>query len=88
MGRLRKLEIGKYEENRSPHRHRQLFKADRRGAEVSETCSNCKFMKFYNDGRLYPYKCTKENAKSYTEKAIENRNKAEYKCDKYEAGEE
>ena len=55
---------------------------------MSETCSNCKFMKFYNDGRLYPYKCTKENAKSYTEKAIENRNKAEYKCDKYEAGEQ
>ena len=45
-------------------------------------------MKFYNDGRLYPYKCTKENEKSYTEKAIENRNKAEYKCDKYEAGEQ
>lgn len=39
---------------------------------MSETCSNCKFMKFYNDGRLYPYKCTKENEKSYTEKAIEN----------------
>ena len=55
---------------------------------MSETCSNCKFMKFYNDGRLYPYKCTKENAKSYTEKAIENRNKAEYKCDNYKAGEQ
>lgn len=45
-------------------------------------------MKFYNDGRLYQYKCTKENAKGYTEKAIENRNKAEYKCDKYKAGEQ
>ena len=55
---------------------------------MSETCSNCKFMKFYNDGRLYPYKCTKENAKSYTEKAIENRSKAEYRCDKYKAGEQ
>ena len=55
---------------------------------MSETCSNCKFMKFYNDGRLYPYKCTKENAKSYTEKAIENRSKTEYRCDKYKAGEQ
>ena len=50
---------------------------------MTEECGNCKHMKSYNDGRLFPHKCKKEKPGiSHGIGWLTNR------CDKWELREE
>lgn len=44
-------------------------------------CASCKHCKYYDDGRMYPFKCMKGSQPSYTKKTAYT-----FKCAWYKSG--